>query len=196
MRPHRAPLSVFAALAFTLLVPAVGYVYLGALVASIFLIGYGSGFLLWWCCPTDAPFAPIRAPYWLTLAAFALHKAEENRAEFFETLSREITGIPVPETTLLLFLLLLVIPAGAWLLVPWLMNRRNPLGGLSGLHVLRLDGGQRTCPLRVSSADPARLRLFPGHGHGARPRAVRGMGSVPLVDLSASAASRVALSVL
>lgn len=128
MRPHRTPLSVFAALAFTLLVPAVGYVYLGALVASIFLIGYGSGFLLWWFRPTDAPFASIRAPYWLTLAAFALHKVEENRAEFFEILSREITGIPVPETTPLLFFLLLVIPAGAWLLVPWLMNRRNPLG--------------------------------------------------------------------
>lgn len=128
MSAQRPLPTVAAAFAFTVLVPAVGYAYLGGLVAGVFLVGYGAGFLLWLLRPAAVTFARIRAPYWLTLGAFALHKAEENRTAFFETLSREITGVPVPETTPLLFLLLLVIPAGAWLLVPWLTSRRDALG--------------------------------------------------------------------
>ena len=38
---------IAAALGFALLVPLLGYVYLGTLYASIFLIGYLGGFLLW-----------------------------------------------------------------------------------------------------------------------------------------------------
>lgn len=128
MEPRRSTPTVVAALAFTLFVPLTGLLYLGSLVATIFLVGYGGGWVMWLVRPAVASFERIKVPYWLTVAAFVLHKVEENRARFFETLSREVTGVAVPEATPLLFVAMLIVPAGAWLLVPWLMGRCHALG--------------------------------------------------------------------
>lgn len=125
---RQAPLIV-CALLFSLAMPALGYVYLGPLVAFLFLLGYLGGFLLWILVPTKAPYASIRIPYWSTLLAFLLlHKVEENVTNFFEVLSDKITGTPVPEVTLLLILSLLVLPIGAWLIVPFLTKRGYDFG--------------------------------------------------------------------
>ena len=68
---------IIAALLFSLAIPAIGYVYLGPLVAFLFLIGYLGGFLLWMLVPAKAPYASIRIPFWVTLLTFILlHKVE------------------------------------------------------------------------------------------------------------------------
>ncbi len=66
------------------------------------------------------------APFLLTLLLFIGHKLEERHLEFFPALS-QITGIPAPPSGTLLGTLLYIF-AGAWLLVPWLVERRLPFG--------------------------------------------------------------------
>lgn len=120
---------VISALLFSLAVPTLGYIYLGALVAFLFLLGYLGGFLLWRFSPAKAPYASIQIPYWTTLLAFlVLHKVEENVANFFEVLSDKITGVPVPAVTPLLILLLLILPVSAWLVAPFLIKRGYDFG--------------------------------------------------------------------
>jgi hypothetical protein len=126
---QRRPLLVLSALLFSLSIPCVGYLKLGALVALLFAVGYLGGFVLWLCFRTDATWAAVRGPYWTGLAIFVLlHKVEENRFKFFEVLGEKITGVPVPEVTPLLVVGLLVMPIGAWLSVPYLVRRRHPFG--------------------------------------------------------------------
>lgn len=125
----RRPSTIASALLFSLLIPAVGYFYTGWLVALLFLVGYLTGFFLWLFVPTKVPYASIRAPFWTTLLIFLLlHKTEENVMKFFEVVGVKITGIPVPEITPLLIISLLVIPVGAWLLVPYLVKRSHDIG--------------------------------------------------------------------
>lgn len=117
------------ALLFSFVVPLFGFFYLGALVALLFLIGYLGGFILWLLTRGRAPYKQVRVPFWGTLLAFILlHKVEENRTGFFQVLSDKITGIPVPEVTPALVVALLIIPIGAWLLVPFLIKRGHELG--------------------------------------------------------------------
>lgn len=125
----KQPSTIIFALVFSLIIPVFGYIYTGALIASLFLVGYLAGFFLWLLIPAKAPYAAIRIPYWTTLLVFLLlHKAEENRMKFFEAVGDKITGIPVPEVTPFLVLTLLILPIGAWLLVPYLVKRGHDLG--------------------------------------------------------------------
>lgn len=120
---------IVAALGFALLVPLLGYVYLGALYAIIFLVGYLGGFAFWLTTPRDVAWHSVQVPYWLTLLAFLfLHKVEENRTNFFEQVSARITGTPVPQVSIGLILAILVIPVGAWVAVPILMKRNHDFG--------------------------------------------------------------------
>jgi len=122
-------LQVAIALTYAISVPALGYYFLGFLVAVLFAIGYLSGFLLWLMVSARPSFASIKVPYLLTLAAFLLlHKPEERFAAFFETLSDKITGVPVPALSAGLFLSLVVLPIFPWLIAPLLMKRGNELG--------------------------------------------------------------------
>lgn len=121
--------TIFFALLFSLLIPVFGYFYTGWLIALLFLIGYFAGFFLWLFIPAKVPYASIRAPYRATLLVFILlHKVEENRMKFFEVVGDKITGIPVPEVTPLLVISLLILPIGAWLLVPYLVKRSYDIG--------------------------------------------------------------------
>lgn len=121
--------TLIAALAFSLLVPLLGYVYLGALYAVLFLVGYLGGFALWMATPHQVPWQSIKLPYWLTMASFLfLHKVEENRMAFFASVASQITGDPVPNITVGLIVALLILPLGAWLMVPWFVKRVHPFG--------------------------------------------------------------------
>lgn len=125
----KQPSIIISALIFSLLIPVFGYFYTGWLIALLFLIGYMSGFFLWLFIPAKVPFATIKAPYWTTLLIFIfLHKVEENRMKFFEVVGDKITGIPVPEVTPLLVVSLLILPIGAWLLIPYLVKRSYDFG--------------------------------------------------------------------
>lgn len=121
--------TTILALLFSLVIPVFGYVYLGSLVAFLFLLGYLGGFILWLLIPTKVSFTRIQIPYWTTLLAFLLlHKTEERVADFFRVLSDKITGIPVPEVTPLLVIGLLVLPIGSWLATPVLIKRGYDFG--------------------------------------------------------------------
>lgn len=127
MKKH--PVILVSAFLFSLLIPVLGYVYLGRLVALLFLVGYLGGFLLWILVSARVPYASLKTPFWTTLAAFSLlHKTEENVTSFFEVLGDKITGVAVPEVTPLLILSLLVLPVGAWILTPILVKRGNDFG--------------------------------------------------------------------
>lgn len=126
---NRSLLLIGFALLFSFVVPLFGYFYLGPLYAALFLTGYLGGFVLWLLIPTRAQWTSLRVPYWLTMLAFLLlHKVEENRMAFFEVVSDRITGTPVPEVSMGLFLALLIIPIGAWLAVPIFIARDHEFG--------------------------------------------------------------------
>ncbi len=125
----RKPEIFFLALVLSLSIPIFGYIYLGWLIALLFLLGYLSGFVFWLFIPTKASYASIKVPFWTTLVAFILlHKVEENAMKFFEVMGEKITGIPVPEVTPLLILSLLILPVGMWLLTPFLIKRGSDFG--------------------------------------------------------------------
>lgn len=114
---------------YSLFIPSIGYFYVGSLVAFLFLVGYIGGFAMWIMFPSKASWSEIRTPYWTAFAVYIfLHKVEENRMKFFEVLGEKITGIPVPELSPLLVIGLLILPIGAWLLIPILVKRGHPTG--------------------------------------------------------------------
>lgn len=121
--------TIIFALLFSFVIPAIGYIYLGWLIAFLFLIGYFGGFVVWLIAPQNASWSSIKIPFLYTLIAFLLlHKVEENRFKFFEVVSGKITGIPVPEVTVALIIGLLVLPVGAWIATPFLMKRGHTIG--------------------------------------------------------------------
>ena len=121
--------TIIIAILFSLLVPAIGYYYLEVLYATLFLIGYMGGFIFWLIVPSKAAWKSLSFPYWLTILAFLfLHKVEENRMKFFEVVSDKITGGTVPEFTVGLVIGLLLLPIGAWLVIPFLVKRGHELG--------------------------------------------------------------------
>ena len=125
----KQPATIALALVFSLLIPVFGYIYLGALYAILFLIGYLGGFLLWLLVPAKVPWTSIQAPYWATILAFLfLHKLEEKRTAFFEVVSDKITGGSIPEITIGLVIGLLILPIGAWLITPLLVKRGHDFG--------------------------------------------------------------------
>jgi hypothetical protein len=129
MTTQKEQSNIIIAFLFSLLIPVIGYYYLGALYATIFLIGYLGGFILWILLPSRTPWASLKIPYWLTLLAFLfLHKVEENRMKFFKVVSAKITGGTVPEFSVGLVIGLLVLPIGAWLIIPLLLKRKHELG--------------------------------------------------------------------
>lgn len=121
--------DILLALGFALMVPAIGYFYLGLLYAALFTAGYIGGFILWIIVKTTTSWESIRTPFWLTMGAFLfLHKVEENRMKFFEVMSENITGDPVPGVTTGLIIGMLIIPIGTWLLIPFLVKRGSEIG--------------------------------------------------------------------
>ena len=119
--------SVAAAVALTAGTLGVGYWALGLATMLIFTAGFGGGLLLWLMWPNGGSWGDIRAPYWIALALFVIHRVEEKRMEFFAFLAT-VTGVPTPPVTSVPVVLLVVVSAGAWLLVPVLMHRRLPIG--------------------------------------------------------------------
>lgn len=122
---ERRYLIIVAATIFTAAAIFLGYITLGLLTAFLFTFGFLGGFLLWLLIPTNASFASIKLPYFLALAFFVLHKIEERQMDFFPRLS-EITGVPVPEASILIFLLYAL--AATWLLIPYLVSRGYAFG--------------------------------------------------------------------
>ena len=83
MKTTAAPPSVIAAAAlFTGAVVVLGYVLLGLWPALLFAFGFVGGLVLWLAIPARPSFTAIRAPYFVALALFVIHKAEERYLDF------------------------------------------------------------------------------------------------------------------
>lgn len=118
--------AIALAILYTVAIVITGYVLLGAVGAGLFTLGFVGGLVIWMTMPERATFADIRTPYFITLGLFVLHKIEERELDFFPALS-QLTGVPVPEASSPLAVLLYVLAAG-WLLIPLLMPRRYSFG--------------------------------------------------------------------
>lgn len=130
---------VVVAVVHAFAVVAVGYMLLGPIPMLLFASGFVGGLAIWLGRQDRADFADIRLPYFLTLAAFVLHKVEERELDFFPALS-DLTGVPVPQEGSPLAVLLYLL-AAAWLLVPFLMSRKNPLGAYLAWTLFASMGG-------------------------------------------------------
>jgi len=118
---------VAAAFVMTCATLALGYLAFGSLTALIFTAGFAGGFILWAAFPFNGSWPNIRAPYFLSLVLFLLHRIEENQSGFFARLA-EISGTPTPALTSPALIALLVASVGAWFSVPILLKRKHPLG--------------------------------------------------------------------
>lgn len=123
----RSPSVITAAFIFSLLVPAIGYLSFGIIPASIFLVGYLGGFILWMLSPDRAAFASVKIPYVVTLLLFIVHRIDEYVSHFQVTLSG-ITGVPVPAVASVPIVILLIGSVLAWILAPVLMRRGSAFG--------------------------------------------------------------------
>jgi hypothetical protein len=120
--------QIIIALFVSILTLVFSYLSLGWLVMIIFAFGYLGGFIFWLLFPNQVSFADIKLPYWLTIVTFLfLHKTEEKYMKFFETIS-VITGVPVPSSISFPVIMMLVIGAVPWLLIPILIKRKSQLG--------------------------------------------------------------------
>jgi hypothetical protein len=118
---------IISALLFTLATLAIGYWAFGLVTMLIFTSGFLSGFIMWLLLPSKGSWESIKAPYWLALGLFILHRVEEKQLGFFNKLSL-ITGVPTPEILSVPVILLLILSVGAWLLIPYLVKRGNAFG--------------------------------------------------------------------
>ncbi len=87
--------AVAIAVALTAGTLGVGYWALGLATMLIFTAGFVGGLLLWLVRPDGGTWADIRAPYWMALTLFVIHRVEEKQMEFFAFLA-EVTGCPLP----------------------------------------------------------------------------------------------------
>ena len=124
---HKDPKTVLSAFVFTMAILALGYISFGPWTMLVFTSGFLGGFILWLIMPTNVSFATIKIPYTAAFILFALHRVEEKVMDFFATLS-SITGVPTPEIVSPQIILLIAVSVGAWLLIPYLMNRGYQLG--------------------------------------------------------------------
>jgi len=74
---------VALAIGLTSCVIALGYVMLGLLPMILFTFGFLGGLLVWLMSRAKPDWRAIRLPFFLTLAAFVLHKLEERYLDFF-----------------------------------------------------------------------------------------------------------------
>lgn len=112
---------------FTIAIFVLGYISFGFWTMLVLTSGFLGGFILWLIVPTNVSFATIKIPYIAAFILFALHRAEEKVMDFFPTLS-SITGVSTPEIVSPQIILLVAASVGAWLFIPYLMNRGYQLG--------------------------------------------------------------------
>jgi len=152
--------QIAAAFFFTSTVLVVGYSLLGLLPAFLFAFGFVGGFVLWLAIPRTPMFSTFRKPYYLTLALFVLHKAEERHFEFFPALAR-ITGKPVPQPDSFLAVMLYAL-AGAWLLVPYLVKKEASFGYYLAWTFFTSMGVIELAHFAFPFFTPERYGYFPG----------------------------------
>lgn len=158
---EKRPRYVIFLFFFSLTIPALGYVTLGILPASIFLVGFFGGFVLWLVMPMRAPWRVTRIPYFAALFLFLLHRGvEEQFFGFFPALA-EITGVPLPEPTSPVVIVLVALSL-VWVLSPLLIKRGHPFGYYGAWSVFFTLGVGELAHFLFPLLTPEPYGYFPG----------------------------------
>lgn len=124
---NRSVTVILLAFIFTALILFLGYISFGFWTMLIFTSGFMGGFVLWLLIPTRISYEKIKFLFLLTFLFFLLHRIEEKVLGFFATLS-EITGVSTPEIGSWNVIGLVILSAGAWLLIPYFLKRGFEFG--------------------------------------------------------------------
>ncbi len=115
------------AFAMTMAMLLLGNLSFGLVTMLVFSSGFLTGYFLWLLVRSKATFVDINAPYLLAFGGFILHRVEEKQMDFFATLAG-ITGVQTPDILSPQIILLVAGSAGAWILIPFLLNRGHEFG--------------------------------------------------------------------
>lgn len=123
----RSWLLIGTCLLMTVVTLLLGFKAFGVLTSLIFSSGFLTGFILWFLIPSRTSYDRLRIPFFLSLAFFIVHRLEEKYFGFFDFLA-SVTGVPTPEILSWEILSLVAISVGSWLMVPFLLKRKNEFG--------------------------------------------------------------------
>lgn len=103
-----------------------GYLAIAPLVGLVFAGGFFSGFGLWLARPMQASFEAIKAPYLSAIAAYAIHRTDEELSGFVPAME-ELTGRSAADVTSPVSIALVVLSA-MWVLSVLLMRHDHAIG--------------------------------------------------------------------
>ena len=117
---RKTPASIALAFVFTAAIVSLGGLAIAPLVAIVFATGFVPGFLLWLFRPVRFTFSDIKAPYFVALAAYVVHRIDEGVSGFVPAME-ELTGraavdVATPVSIILVLLSLI------WMLSPILVR--------------------------------------------------------------------------
>jgi len=120
-------LEIAIAFFYSATILTVGYIAFGFWTTVVFASGFLGGFVLWLFLPSFADFRRIKAPYWLAMAGFIVHRIEEKKMGFFGELAK-LTKVPTPDAISVEVVILVFFSVFGWLAVPWVMKLNADLG--------------------------------------------------------------------
>ncbi len=123
-RPSALHVAIGAAFSLTMVV--LGQLAVGTLVAIVFSTGFVLGWVLWVAVPDRASFDTLKVPYVVALVAYAVHRTEEEVADFVGAIER-LTGDQAVDVVSPVSVTLVVLSV-AWMLSPLLVRWGHPLG--------------------------------------------------------------------
>ena len=147
--------------AFSTAMVALGAISLAPLVGGVFAVGFFGGLVLWLARPSEATFQTVRAPYLAGLAAYVVHRIDEEVSGFVPDIEALTGSSAVP--VLSLPSLVLVVMSLAWMASPLLLLRgKHPLGQYGAWTLFTsfgvLEGAHFVFPLLAGGA----YGYFPG----------------------------------
>ncbi len=111
---------------FSAAMVAFAYLWAGWVTAIVFSAGFVTGWVLWLARRSPANFAAIKLPYLVSLAAYVVHRIDEELSGFVPAIEQLTGAEPVDVTSPLS--IVLVVFSVAWMLSPVLIRRGHPLG--------------------------------------------------------------------
>lgn len=128
--------------AFSTVMVWFAYQWAGWLIAMVFSAGFVTGWLMWLVRPATPTFSSIKAPYFVALGAYVIHRIDEEVSGFVPAIE-ELTGAEPVALTSPLSLGIAGLSV-MWMLSPVLLRWRYPLGAygawtlFAGFGVLEL----------------------------------------------------------
>ncbi len=156
----RTPISVLLAVLYTIAIPVLGYLSIGAAPGIIFLVGFGAGLVMFLNVPTRPSWDRIKVPYYLTLGLFVIHRIDEQLFGFFDALT-EVTGVAYPSITYPPGFMLGLL-SFAWLLSPLLIKKGYSFGYYGAWSVFCAMGLSELAHFIFPFMTPEPYGFFPG----------------------------------